>query len=72
MTAGGVLAQIKEQVPCLFRYAVAFDASGTPLQLQGVPRTARALAIAVVKALGADWQLMLFKDGFALYRANKT
>ena len=72
MTTGAVLAQIKDQVPYLFRYDVPAQAAETPLNLNGVPRTARALALAVTNALGADWQLMLFKNGFTLYRTNKT
>ena len=72
MTVGAVLAQIKEQVPYLFRYDVPAQAAETALRLRGVPRTARALALAVTKALGAGWQLMLFKNGFTLYRAAKT
>lgn len=72
MTAGAVLAQIKDQVPYLFRYDLPQQAAEMPLHLRGVPRTARGLALAVAKALGAGWQLMLFKNGFTLYRANKT
>jgi hypothetical protein len=72
MTAGAVLAQIKDQVPYLFRYDMPAQAAETQLQLRGVPRTARALAYAVANALGTGWQLMLFKNGFTLYRANKT
>ena len=72
MTAGAVLAQIKEQVPYLFRYDVPAQAAETAMSLRGVPRTARALVLAVTKALGAGWQLMLFKNGFTLYRASKT
>jgi hypothetical protein len=72
MTVSAVLAQIKEQVPYLFRYDVPTHAAETTLSLRGVPRTARELAIAVTTTLGAGWQLMLFKNGFTLYRANKT
>ena len=72
VTAGAVLAQIKEQVPYLFRYDVPAQAAETPLPLRGVPRTALALALAITNTLGAGWQLMLFKNGFTLYRANKT
>jgi hypothetical protein len=72
MTVGSVLAQIKEQVPYLFRYEVPTQAAETSLQLRGVPRTARSLALAVVRTLGNGWQLMLFKNGFTLYRSNKT
>lgn len=72
MTAGAVLAQIKEQVPYLFRYDMPTQTAETTVRLRGVPRTARALVLAVAKALGAGWQLMLFKNGFTLYRANKT
>lgn len=72
MTAGAALAQIKEQVPYLFRYDMPPLTAETPVPLRGVPRTARALVLAVGKALGAGWQLMLFKNGFTLYRANKT
>ncbi len=71
-TAEEVLATIKEQVPYLFRYELTAQFAKTPLTLRGVPRTARALALATVKKLGSGWQLMLFKNGFTLYRANKT
>jgi len=72
MTAGAVLVQIKEQVPYLFRFDVPQEAAEMPLNLGGVSRTARALALAIRNALGVDWQLMLFKNGFTLYRQNKT
>lgn len=72
MTVGAVLAQIKEQVPYLFRYEVPAPAAATPLSLNGVSHTVRALGIASASALGSGWQLMHFKNGFTLYRANKT
>lgn len=72
MTVGAVLAQIKEQVPYLFRYELPVQAAVTPLVLNGVPRTVRALALASTTALGSGWQLMHFKNGFTLYRASKT
>ena len=71
-TVGAVLAQIKEQVPYLFRYEVPDQTAVTSLRLYRVPRTVRALALASATALGSGWQLMLFKNGFTLYRANKT
>ena len=72
MSVGAVLGRIKEQVPYLFRYDVPPKSAETPVLLRGVPRTARALALAVTGTLGKEWQLMLFKNGFTLYRANKT
>jgi hypothetical protein len=70
-TVAAVLSQIKAQVPYLFRYEVPGEVGATPLNLGGVPRTAQALALRATQALGAGWQLMLFKNGFTLYRANK-
>lgn len=72
MTAGAVLAQIKEQVPYLFRYDLPTQAAETEVNLRGVPHTAQDLALAVTRTLGAGWQLMLFKNGLTLYHANKT
>jgi hypothetical protein len=67
-----VLAQIKAQVPYLFRYDVPPDHNARPLKLNNVPRTARDLAIAAALTLGSEWQLMLFHNGFTLYLADRT
>jgi hypothetical protein len=71
-TVAAVLSQIKAQVPYLYRYDVPAEVGKMPLNLGGMPRTARALALCVAQGLGAGWQLMLFKNGFTLYRANKV
>lgn len=70
-TVGAVLAAIKTQVPYLFRYEVPADAGVTPLHLVGIARTVHALTLHAAQSLGAGWQLMLFKNGYTLYRANK-
>ncbi len=72
MTAGELLAEIKDQVPYLFRYELPAQAAKTAIHLSGVPRSTKDLAIAATKSLGAGWQLMLFKNGFTLYHTNKT
>lgn len=71
-TVSAALSQIKEQVPYLFRYVVPSPEGATKLNLRGVPRTTREVAIRAAQALGAGWQLMLFRNGFTLYRANKV
>ncbi len=70
-TVAVVLTQIKMQVPYLFRFEVPSDAGATPLHLAGVARTVYTLTMHAAQSLGAGWQLMLFKNGFTLYRANK-
>lgn len=58
-------------MPYLFRYDLPAEVGATPLNLAGVPRTVQALALRAAQALGAGWQLMLFRNGFTFYRANK-
>lgn len=71
-TVGMALKQIKKQAPFLVRYQALAQASGTALDLTGVPRTVRAISLLVAKALGDEWQLMLFKNSLTLYRAKKS
>jgi hypothetical protein len=71
MTISALLNEIKAQVPYLFRFDLSDNVKIIPLNLNGVPRTARALVLHAAQALGKGWQLMLFKNGFTLYRANK-
>jgi hypothetical protein len=71
-TVGAALSLIKAQVPFLFRYDVPNADGAAQLNLLGVPRTVQAVAVQAALALGAGWQLMQFRNGFTLYRANKT
>ncbi|HCN75991.1 MAG TPA: hypothetical protein DIT13_02205 [Verrucomicrobiales bacterium] len=67
-----VLAAIKARVPYLFRYEVPVSEGSKILRLKMVPQTARDLACHAAAALGDGWQLMLFKNGFTLYKAVKS
>ncbi len=71
-TVATLLACIKAQVPYLFRYDVPAVEGATAINLTGIERTALALVIKATQALGNSWQLMQFKNGFTLYRTNKT
>jgi hypothetical protein len=41
------------------------------LNLHNVPRTARSLIVAAVKALGAGWQATFFKSHIISYKENR-
>ena len=71
-TVGMVMAQVKDQVPYLFRYEITDKLKSTPLDLRGVKREVESVLVHAAQTLGNGWQLMLFKNGFTLYQANWT
>lgn len=72
LSVGRLLAELKRQVPYLFRYGIDADLANRAVNLEGIPRRARDLALHAARTLGAGWQLMLFQNGLTLYRTNKT
>lgn len=69
-TAEILLSTIKQQVPYVFRFDLE-SAGATPIDLAGVPRTAKALLSAAVTALGDGWKGAVLAYGMVLYRTNK-
>ncbi len=69
-TAATLLNTIKQQVPYVFRFDLE-SAGPTPINLTGVPRTAKALLSATVRALGQGWKGAVLAYGMVLYRTNK-
>lgn len=69
-TAEELLSAIKQQVPYVFRFDLE-SAGATPIELAGVPRTAKALLSATVVALGTGWKGAVLAYGMVLYRTNK-
>ena len=72
LTIGEALAQLKAQLPYLFRYSVSASESAMTVDLTGVPRTAQEIAVQIAKTLGESWQLMRFKNGFTLYKGSQS
>ena len=71
--AVGELAQsLKKQLPFTFRYEDPKADGVKPLDLQGVPRTARALIGKIVAALGPQWQATIFVSHIILYREQRS
>ena len=67
------LAQsLKKQLPFTFRYEDPKADGVKPLDLQGVPRTARALIGKIVAALGPQWQATIFVSHIILYREQRS
>lgn len=69
-TAGHLLDTIKQAVPYTFRFDLG-GAGGTVVDLIGVPRNAKALLGATVKALGTGWKGAVLAYGMVLYRTDK-
>ena len=71
LTVGELAQSLKAQLPFTFRYEDP-KADGTKsLNLQGVPRTARALVGRVVAALGPQWQATVFVSHIILYKQRR-
>lgn len=68
---GDVLRVLKDQLPFLLRYERLGKAAAVPVDLDGIPRNARAVLVKCAQALGANWQLTLLKFGFILYQDVK-
>jgi hypothetical protein len=64
---GHVLKELKNQLPFLLRYKKLGKLSSVPVELNRVPRNARAVLVKCAQALGPKWQLTLLKYGFILY-----
>jgi hypothetical protein len=71
VSVGVLLKILKESTPYLIRYTINSPDTDLRLNLAGVDRTAKALLIATAKSLGANWQLMLFKSHFTLYKHER-
>jgi len=70
-TVGVTLLSLKQQLPFLLRYEITLEEATLPLNLTGIPRTVRRLAIAVKDVLGPKWQLMRFNSHMTLYRTHR-
>jgi hypothetical protein len=71
-SVGELLRKLKAQLPFLLRYAIDAEAGETRVNLTGVPRTAKTLLASAAKALGPQWQLMLFKGYITLYKSSRA
>ena len=69
-TAVHLLDAIKQTVPYTFRFDLG-GAGSTVVDLTGVPRTARTLLGATVRALGTGWKGAVLAYGMVLYRTDK-
>ncbi|WP_213601375.1 Eco29kI family restriction endonuclease [Pseudoxanthomonas japonensis] len=69
-TAAHLMDAIKQAVPYTFRFDLK-NAGDTVVNLTGVPRTAKALLCATVRALGAGWKGAVLAYGMVLYRTDK-
>ncbi|WP_355587386.1 Eco29kI family restriction endonuclease [Xanthomonas cannabis] len=70
VTAADLLEAVKQAVPYTFRFDVR-EAGSTIVDLTGIPRNARALLSAAVKALGPGWKGAVLAYGMVLYRTDK-
>jgi hypothetical protein len=66
-----LLQTLKRQLPYTFRYQILSTDSLRPLNLEGVPRTARNLISKIVTALGPEWQATIFVSHVILYRERR-
>lgn len=72
LTVGDLLKQLKEQAPYLVRYEIGATDAAMKVDLSGVPRNVRDMALAVATKLGSEWQLMQFAHGFTLYKSKQS
>ena len=72
LTVGELAQALKAQLPFTFRYEVPKADGAKSLNLQGVPRTARALIGKIVAALGAQWQATVFGSHIILYKEHRS
>jgi hypothetical protein len=70
-TVGGILGLLKTELPFLLRYGKLGKGAALPVNLTGVPRTARAVLVRCAETLGDGWQLTLLKYGLILYPTVK-
>jgi len=71
ITLGELLRSLKRRLPFTFRYEVPKAHSAAILDLKDLPRTARGLVRAAVKALGPEWQATIFFSHIVLYRERR-
>ncbi|RZZ89219.1 hypothetical protein EA662_02190 [Pseudoxanthomonas winnipegensis] len=72
-SAAHLLETIKQTVPYTFRFDLGKGGAGdTVVNLEGVPRNAKALLQATVKALGAGWKGAVLAYGMVLYKTDKA
>ena len=72
VTVGELVQSLKGQLPFTFRFDIAVADAATPVNLSGVPRTARALVAKAVAALGASWQATIFFSHMIHYKENRN
>jgi len=72
IAVGRLLETLKDQLPFTFRYEVDRRKTALDLNLKGVPRTARALIVKAVQALGAEWQATIFRSHITLYKRRQA
>lgn len=68
-TIGDVLKTMKSQLPYVLRYKIAGRARD-PIDLTGVPRTAKNLLQAIVTALGTGWKGVILSYGMIIYETK--
>lgn len=71
ITLGAMLAQMKAQLPYVFRYDVPDEALALRVPLAGVGRDARSLLQAAVTLLGPGWKGAIISYGMVLYKTGK-
>ena len=72
LAVGDLAQSLKKQLPFTFRYEDPKADGVKPLDLQGVPCTARALIGKIVAALGPQWQATIFVSHIILYREHRS
>lgn len=65
------LASLKSQLPFVFRYEITVEEANRPVNLTGVRRTVRDVALVVKEVLGPNWQLMRFHSHMTLYQPRR-
>ena len=68
---GVLLAQMKQQLPYVFRYQVPPEELIKYICLKGVNLTACSLAHAAVRFLGLGWKGVILSYGIVIYKTNK-
>lgn len=71
LSVGDLLGQLKAQLPFVLRYDLDAKSAEVRLDLKEVPKTARALVVAAVKALGSEWQATFFRSHVIVYKERR-
>jgi len=72
LTVGELAQFLKRQLPFTFRYEISKTDSSKPLDLKGVPRSARELIGRAVITLGPEWQATIFVSHIILYKEKRA